>query len=563
MKNIVLKILLLAFVSCNSELDVIVQDTFDFKVTTEKKEISFINEEVNTSITIEPEQVVKGTKYYFSYNVSKGKGYYKLGDKKLNANDEYELNTLNTQLTFITEEIMDNEVLITVKNDNDLIKEKTLIYKAVDLNDFTVVISKNTENEVYYTENVNFEIEIKKLASELSQDLTYELISKKQSLEGKLLVNGSELKQEEKIAQLTEGKLSLDFLSFETGNLDLHFLIKASNGREHEVKVNYIIKATEIELKIVPSKTSNYIGFQTDFNIEVIKKGSENLLFDLSFNGSLGRLKNVDKTFLNGEYFGVMSRQYKMQYTGLESSQQPIEFTIKASNGNTQSVLVEFETKKSDFSFTIIPFSNANYVGEKTEFKLDLIHIGGGSNSYEMYFTGPKSEITFNNQKYTNLDVIPVVIGNSTLEFKGLEVSDEPINFVIKGSDGSTRSKTISFESKPTDFVIVVSGDNLKQYYQFDISLEVNVIPPDVKNQFITYKFYYETENLGDISITEHNTNQIISSGEYLDLGNYRNMRLSLSQSGNVEPRNGKLKLVFIDSNGVRKEKVINVEWIK
>ena len=561
MKNIIYIILILAYVSCNTELDIAVKDNFDFNITAEKTNINFINKEVKTSLKIAPERIVKGTKYFFSYEIIKGKGFFKLQNKNLNINTEYELSSLESLLIFIGEEITEHEILITIKNDKGLIKEQTLTYKTVDLNDFKVNVTKLTNDEVYFTEDVEFSLEIEKITNELNEELTYELKNTKRSLQGELLINGNELNLDESIVNLSEGKLSALFSSSEIGNLELVFLVKASNGKEYEIQVDFFIKETEIELKITPLEPYNYIGYQTNFNFEILKKGTEELSFELLFNGNKGQLKNGIETYNNGQSFSIDKGAYQMQYTGLESSIHPIQFILKASNGTSKIVDVDFEVKESDFNFIIKPSSNSNFVGEKTRFDIDLTHVGGGNTTYEMYFSGPKSEILYNEVIYKNLDLIPVSIGNSGFEYKGLEISNELINFVVKASNNVVKEQKVNFDSKPTDFVVIPSNDNVSQYFQFDISLNVGIIPPDVVDQFITYKFYFETQDLGDISITEHNTNQVIKAGELLDLGNYRNLRLSLSQSGNVIQRKGKLILFFIDSNNVKKEVPIQVEW--
>lgn len=457
MKNIVLKILLLAFVSCNSELDVIVQDTFDFKVTTEKKEISFINEEVNTSITIEPEQVVKGTKYYFSYDVSKGKGYYKLGDKKLNANDEYELNTLNTELTFITEEITDNEVLITVKNDNDLIKGKTLIYKAVDLNNFKVEVVTSA-SEIYFKEDLIIDFQIEKVASELNQDLNYELKYVESSLTGDLFVDGSVLEKGSVITDLSEGSIKAKFFPKETGEFELKFKVKASNGKENEVVVRFKVKKTDFEFNVYFSKKENYVNDLTSVNFEILANGIEQLTFELSFTGQEGELKKVGESYSNGEVYNNFGGVFTMDYRAFQIGVAEIEFQVKASNG-----------------------------------------------------------------------------------------------LIIK--------KSLSYKSLPTNFEVTMGASDISKYYKFNLFSTFNIIPPDVKHQFLNYKFYYETSGLGATRLTEDNTNTSVAPGELLDMGNLKSGRFTISQQGAVKPQKGELKFTFIDSNGIEVVKKINVNW--
>jgi hypothetical protein len=563
MKNIFYALFALVLISCDSNLDVIVKDNFDFKVTTEQKEISFIGEEIKTTIKINPERVVKGTKYYFSYELNKGKGLYKMDGLTLAPGEEYELTSLEVEVVYVAEEVEVNEIKIKVRNDNDLEVEKHLYYKVVDLNDFKINLTKLTSDEVYFAEDIEFNLEIEKLPGELEEDLTYELKSTKQSLQGVLLVDGNELKLNEKITGLSEGKLSFIFSSTEVGNLELGFLVKASNGKEYEVKVDFVVKKTEVDLKITPSKTSNYVAYQTDFNIEVLKIGVEKLTFELSFDGSKGQLKDGAKTYLNTQVFDIDEGLHKMQYIGNEGSTVPIQFTLTASNGASVVLYVDFEVKESSFTSLITPSSNDNYIGEKTKFNVDINHIGAGDTNYEMYFTGANAEILKDGVVYKNSDIIPLGIGRSGFNYKGLEITKEPIKFVIKGPNGISKTQEISFESKPTDFEVTLGSDSFSNFYQFNLSSSFNIVPPDVKNQFLEYKFYYETNGLGTTSLTEFNTGVSITPGELLDMGSIRRGNISIVQTGVEKPQKGEIKFVFIDSNGVKVEKTATVDWYR
>lgn len=561
MKNLLYTLLILVFISCDSDLDVIIKDNFDFEITTEQKEISRIGEEVKTSIKITPERIVKGVKYYFSYKLNKGKGLYKMDGLALIPGEEYELKSLETEIVYMAEELESNEVEISIRNDSDLEAEKLISYKIVDLNDFKVNLTKLSSDEVYFTEDIEFTLEIEKLPSELEEDLTYEVKSTKQSLQGKLMTDGNELKLNDKITELSEGKLSFTFSSTVAGNLELGFLIKASNGKEYGVKVDFLIKKTKIELKVTPTKTSNYIAYQTDFNIEVSKIGSEELTFELSFDGSKGQLNNGTKSYLNTQVFSIEEGLYKMQYRGYESSTNPIQFTLMASNGISVVVYVDFEVKESSFTSFVTPSKNDNYIGEKTNFNVDINHIGAGDTNYEMYFTGAKAEVSKDGIVYENGDVIPLGIGKSGFNYIGLEITNEPIIFVITGPNGVSKTQEVDFESTPTDFEITLGSDSFSNFYQFDLSSSFDIIPPEVKSQLLEYKFYYETTNLGNTSLTEYNTGKTISPGELLDMRTYRSGRISITQLGTTKPQKGEVKFVFIDSNGVRTEKKAAVDW--
>ena len=457
MKNLLYTLLIIMFISCDSGLDVIVKDNFDFDITTEQKEISLIGEQVKTSIKINPERIVKGTKYYFSYKLNKGKGLYKMDGLTLIPGEEYELKSLETEIVYIAEELESNEVKVVVKNDSDLEVEKLISYKIVGLNDFQVIVTKSA-NEVYFKEDVAIDFDIEKLASELEQDLAYEFKYVKSSLSGNLFIEDNELKEGELLANLSEGKISTVFKANETGNFSLTFLVKASNGKEHEVVVNFLIMKTNFEFKVYPSKSKNYVNELTRFDFEILSNGTEALNYKLIFRGQQGKLVRGSDSFMNGSVYNTPGGRFSMEYKAFEINDNPIEFEIEASNGVMKKVVV-------------------------------------------------------------------------------------------------------NFESLPTEFEVTLGSNDLSNFYQFDLSSSFNIIPTEVQNQALTYKFYYETSGLGSTSLTEYNTGKIIGPGEVLDMGTFREGRFAITQQGGVQPQKGEIKFIFIDSNGVRTEKKASVDW--
>lgn len=457
MKNLLYPLLILIFISCDSNLDVIIKDNFDFKITTEQKEISRIGEEVKTSIKITPERIVKGTKYYFSYKLSKGRGVYKMNDTTLIPEEEYELKSLEEEIVYIAEELGDNEVEITVRNENDLGAKRVIFYKIVDLTNFQVTVTKSAD-EIYFKEVLTFDFDIKKLANELEQDLTYEFRYIKSSLVGDLFINDDELKEGSSRTNLSEGKVSGVFRAKETGNFNLTFLVEASNGKKHEVIINFLVKKTDFEFKVYPSNREGYVNDLTRFNFEIVSNGIEALNYNLTFRGQQGELKINGNSFTNEQIHNTLGGRFFAEYKAVEISNDPIEFEVKASNGLVKKVIVDYK-------------------------------------------------------------------------------------------------------SLPTEFEVVLGSSNLSNYYVFNVSSNFSIISPDVKSQRLTYKFYYEASNIGLTSLTEFNTGKSISPGELLDMRIFNTGRFMITQIGEVKPQKGEIKFVFIDSNGVKVEKKATVNW--
>ncbi len=459
MKKIIYTFLvLITFCACDTELEVAVKDSFDFSIESDQKTVNFISEEIKTTITIEPERKVTGTKYFFSYKVENGEGFYKLGNTILTPELEYEVENLNFDLLYIGEDIDIHKTNITIRNNSDLVNEHSINYKIVDLNDFRVNIVRLSDEEIFFRQQANFELEIEKIVNELTQSLNYELEFINSSLNGRLLFNDNQFLTGQKLTNLSEEKLSFIFWAEEIGNLELDFLVKASNGKEKQIKVTFLIK-------------------------------------------------------------------------------------------------------ENDFSFNIIFNNDKAFANDLTGFNFTLDVTGVPSTQYYLSASGPKGEIRLNGLATNTTTEIPIQQDRLSFEYRGLEISKEPIVFKLRDDFGKVKTKVVDFESLPTNFDIIPSSTSINQFYMFDMSFNVNIIPPNVQNQFLKYKVYYTSENLGDTSLKETITNVSVQPGQLMDLQNLRTARFGLSQLGTRSIRSGSITLVFVDSNGVEEKITIDINW--
>ncbi|TCP28156.1 uncharacterized protein DUF3872 [Tenacibaculum skagerrakense] len=555
-------IILTSLLACDTGLEIEVQDSFDFTITSDQKDISFVSEEINTTITIEPERKVQGTQYFFSYELDNGNGYYKLNNTILTPGQEYKLESLEFNLVYVGEDVNTHTTEITIRNSNDLTTSHLISYKIVDFNDFKVNTIKLSNDEVFLSQKVEFELEIEKVVNELEQELEYEIKFINSSLNGKLNINQNEIVLGESLTDLSEGKHRISFLANQGGNAQIDLLVKASNGKSQEVTINSEIIPTSILLEVTPEKTENYIKTPTAFNFNIYKIGVEEITYELVFKNINGKLSNTDNEYFKNETISVTEGNFQMNFEGFETSNTPIEFTLNASNGLSKTVSVDFSVLQTDFDLVVTPDEPNDYVGDLTPFEFSISKKGDQNLQYEISFNGPKGEILYQGNSYSNNDRIDLnIVTGGRFEFRGKEVSNEPLQFTVRASNGLSKTVSVNFESTPTDFEVIPSNDNISQFYMFDISLNMNIISPEVDNQFISYKMYFKTTDLGEIYIEERNTNQQISAGEILDLGFNTNIRMTINQRGTITQRKGEITFVIIDSNNVEREVTVAIEW--
>lgn len=456
-KNIFYLAIILIIISCETALDVEIQDSFNFEITTNQNEISLISNKIETKLIITPEREVTGTDYYFSYTLENGTGYYTLNNEILSPNQEYKLSSLTTDLFYTGEDLGTHKTNIQIRNDNELKVEHLVSYKIIDQTDFQFTITKSA-NEVFITEDIILNFDIQKLSNELLQNLTYNLKYVSSSLNGALKIGANEITPGQIISNLSDGNFEGIFTASVPGDFELIFLAEASNGKQQEVIVNFKVKQTDFNFTVEPSEYSDYVNDITAFRFEIEKTGVENLTYKLSFTGQDGEFRKGVNTYNNGDLFNIPQGVFIMDY-------------------------------------------------------------------------------------------------------KALEITNNPITIEIKASNGVIKTKTVSYESLATDFEVIFSPDTFSQFYAFSVSANFSIIPPPVDNYFLTYKFYYTTTGLGSTKLEELNTNSNVLPGEIIDLGANRTARINLSQLGTTSIRNGKITFIIIDSNGVQIEKVIDVDW--
>lgn len=455
-KNIFYLAIILIMMSCETALEVEIQDSFDFEITTNQDEISFISSKIETKLIITPEREVTGTEYFFLYNLENGNGYYTLNNEILSPNQEYKLSSLTTDLFYTGEDLGTHKTNIQIRNDNDLTIEHLVSYKIIDQTDFQFTITKSA-NEVFFTEEIILNFDIQQLSNELPQNLTYQLKYVGSSLNGVLKINTTEITPGQIISNLTEGNFEGVFTASVPGDFELIFLAEASNGKQQEVTVNYTVKETDFNFTVEPSGYSDYVKDITPFQFQIEKIGVENLSYQLSFTGQDGEFRKGVNTYNNGDLFDIPQGIFTMDYKALEITSNPITIEIKASNGLVRTKTVSYESLATDFEVIFSPdtFSQFYAFSISADFSILPPAVDNYFLTYKFYYTTTDLGATKLKELNTNSNVGPGEIidmgANITARINlsqlgTTSVRNGEITFVIIDSNGVEIEKTIQVD---------------------------------------------------------------------------------------------------------------------
>ena len=117
-------------------LEIEVQEAFDFEIQTEYINTNFIDMPINTHLSIVPEREQTEVKYFLSYKITSGSGYFKMEDSILTPNQEYEIEDLEMFLKYFGNTAELNEVKLTIRDSNDQEKEQLLTFNIIYRTDF-------------------------------------------------------------------------------------------------------------------------------------------------------------------------------------------------------------------------------------------------------------------------------------------------------------------------------------------------------------------------------------------------------------------------------------------
>lgn len=438
-------------------LEIEVQEAFDFEIQTEYISTNFIDMPINTHLSIVPEREQTEVKYFLSYKITSGSGYFKMEDSILTPNQEYEIEDLEMYLNYFGNTAELNEVKLTIRDNNDQEKEQLLTFNIIDRTDF-IFDASITSNEVYLTQEKQLFFEVATLDNELDEDIEYSLTWAGTSVPGDLIINDEPVNLFQEI-NITPGDFSGFFTAADFGNVELVFTVEASNGMMHSKTIEFDVLQTVFEATIIPEESSDYVKDFTTFYVDIDKQGIEDLSYSIVFSGQQGEFLYNDEYYSTGEQIsGITEENFELEYRANEITNSALEIVITASNGVSRTIDVDYDSLATDFEVVITPNPMSRlYVFPQT-FYMSIIPpaVDDYELEYTMYYESTVGAVALD---FHDIDIsgptgagIVFDLGSNTYssgnvtQLGSISPREGDLIFHFTDSNGVTKSKTIEVE---------------------------------------------------------------------------------------------------------------------
>ena len=371
--------------------------------------------------------------------------------------------------------------------------------------------------------------------------------------------------------QLDRLLLRLTYVGYEVGEHQLKIIIKDNNGQQREHVLKYtIVDKVDFIFNVSVENPNVYFTEAINLNFEIIRLESpvkQELTFDLSFDSFElnGKLIYDGVEYFNNEVItNVPAGKFEAVFISEQSGDANLVFTSIASNGIKKEIESKVEIKKTDFDLEVLFDKAENYVNERTAFSIIVDKKGKENLTYEVYFTNVEGEIELPFNDQTVKQNIPFIVfpGITRGNFKSNKIGSKEIEFVVKASNGATKSKKINYSSLPTNFEVIIDPIPLRTFYKFNVAFDIKIISPDLNDYVLEYDLRYSTD-IGKGTRLElidlENPNGTFDN--IYDFGTRTYTRARISLLGLIEPASGNITFVFTDSNGIKVVKTIPLEF--
>jgi len=253
MKNLVRTIafhffLLSLAIACTKEIDL--KTEVEFTVTEQHKAEGYIAEELPTTVTVIPEEILEEFSYTYSYAVSKGEGQFmdNTGDR-LPQNENIPLNPFSASMMYVGAEPGEHIVKVTATDNYGFAEEIEIEYSLTEVPPVIWTATSPIQrlelgNSVSIT--VTFE------RSEASQDVNYERNYRIIAGSGSLMEPSDQSVVElDEFVSLQPGIYPLNFVPDALGIMQLSFDLKGDDGETYSAEVEFEV-LEEIVDTVIP-----------------------------------------------------------------------------------------------------------------------------------------------------------------------------------------------------------------------------------------------------------------------------------------------------------------------
>ncbi len=239
--------------ACTKQIEL--KTEVEFTVTAQHEPSGYINDNLTTTITVVPEEILEEFSYSYSYIVSEGDGYFtdRTGDV-YPQNENISLLPFSTTMTYVGKKAGDHLIKVIARDNYGFTEEVEIDYSIAEIPPVVWTATSPVKRiELGNTAKITVNFE----KSEANTDVNYERRYRMVAGSGKI----TELSTEsEVVGDFTEfqpilaGTYTLNFTPLELGVLELSFDLKGDDGEEFKAELSFDV-LEEIVDTVIPEIT--------------------------------------------------------------------------------------------------------------------------------------------------------------------------------------------------------------------------------------------------------------------------------------------------------------------
>lgn len=389
----------------------------------------------------------------------------------------------------------------------------------------------------------------------ISYKLEYSITGVGQILEnGMPLVNGKEI---------VPGNKNYTFISNQSGNSKIEFIITDSNGVKHNQTINYQVVNADFtlstsgdgSLNLGKSKAINYFISQT-----VTDNTAQYQVRFLLEGGGVGsgiiQNNGVDVPF--GTFMDARLGVTNLQFKGTQVGPVNVRVEVRDNNGVSHSSLIAFSVVEIAYTFTGAAQSNSIFITASTNLNFDISETAPSETEYEIRYTFTKGGGIIRNGGREVLagQWESVNIGAFNRSFGATVEGENIIEFTVRNKTTFVqKTQSIKINVIPSEYTFSASATSNNEITKTPVNVNFNV--NQVGGGADTYTMYFTTNGKGTFvynNITYTSGQPITffngpSSGKYIGTsGGDHDLSFSvINQDG--KQRNANVKISYKDND--------------
>lgn len=237
--------------ACTKEIEL--KTEVEFSVTEQHKAEGYINEDLLTTITVVPEEILEEFSYSYSYSVSKGEGHFRDRSGSIfPKNENIPLNPFSASMMYVGTKAGDHLVKIVATDNYGFTEEVEIDYIVAAIPPM-VWTATSPVKRVELVNSAQITVNFEK--SDANTDVNYERRYRVVAGSGSLIEGSTEVEVElNEFQSILPGTYILNFTPRELGVIELFFDLKGDDGKEFTAELSFEV-LEEIVDTVIPEIT--------------------------------------------------------------------------------------------------------------------------------------------------------------------------------------------------------------------------------------------------------------------------------------------------------------------